>query len=107
MLAAVFVPVSFMGRFYRKTVNKQVLYCYFCIYGPVGYLRLNFDAGSVRLVLKNREITWSSEDASKFKNPIDKFIYKFNVWYANSTGKYTSLVEVNSLSTLSWYFWVW
>jgi HAE1 family hydrophobic/amphiphilic exporter-1 len=33
-----------------------------------------------------------SEDASKLKNPIDKFIYKFNMWYANMLDKYTSLV---------------
>jgi multidrug efflux pump subunit AcrB len=90
VLAAVFIPVSFMGgstgQLYKQfaiTISVSMALSAICA--------LTLTPALCALFLKPQKSV-VSEDASKLKNPVDKFIYKFNVWYANLLDKYTSLV---------------
>jgi hydrophobe/amphiphile efflux-1 (HAE1) family protein len=90
VLAAVFIPVSFMGgstgQLYKQfaiTISVSMALSAICA--------LTLTPALCALFLKPQKSV-VSEDASKLKNPVDKFIYKFNMWYANMLDKYTSLV---------------
>ena len=90
VLAAVFIPVSFMGG------STGVLYKQFAITISVSMAlsaicALTLTPALCALFLKPQKSV-VSEDASKLKSPVDKFIYKFNVWYNNLLEKYTKYV---------------
>ncbi|MCC8157651.1 MAG: efflux RND transporter permease subunit [Phascolarctobacterium sp.] len=85
VLAAVFIPVAFTGG----TVGQ--LYKQFALTISVSMalsaiVALSLTPALCALLLK-------PHDQDEVKGPIGKFIHKFNVWFANTLGKYVKNVE--------------
>lgn len=85
ILAAVFVPVSFIpgisGRLYQQfamTIAVSVLIS--------AFIALSLTPALCRLMMK------PTEDTSKSRNPINKFYNAFNRWFGKITDKYTNAV---------------
>ena len=92
VLAAVFIPVSFTGGSTGQ-LYKQFALTISVSMGLSAFVALSLTPALCALLLKPQKSV-TATDGSKSKNPINRLIYYFNVWFNKTLGRYTNQVGI-------------